>query len=450
MDTPETSSSEENSTPRNLVEETLESWPNLDAEQKRELFRNLPREDEDEVFLRLPTSDQASILTDATAAQRRIWVRLLAPDDAADVVQELLVEDRGALVELLDPQTRIEVKALLAYREDVAGGLMSPRFARVRPEMSAEEAIRYLRAQTRANVETIYYAYILGNDQKLLGVVSLRELFEASHEKRVDEIMHRREDIITVTDQQDQEQVARIFSKWDFFALPVVDSLDRMQGIVTVDDVVSVVQQEASEDIQKFGGMEALDAPYLEIGILHMVKKRAGWLLILMIGEMFTATAMGYYEIQIQQAVVLALFIPLIISSGGNSGSQASTLIIRAMALGEVRIKDWWKVLMREMFSGLALGGVLGIVGFCRIFFWPSSADVYGSHYFLVALTVGFSLVGIVMWGSLAGSMLPFFLKKMKFDPATASAPFVATLVDVTGLVIYFTVASLILRGTLL
>jgi magnesium transporter len=248
----------------------------------------------------------------------------------------------------------------------------------------------------------------------------------------------------------DQEAVSQIFAHHDLIALPVVDAEGRMKGIVTVDDIVDVVQEEATEDIQKLGGMEALDGPYLQTGFAHMVRKRAGWLSALFLGEMLTATAMGYYEEEIERAVVLALFIPLIISSGGNSGSQASTLVIRAMALGEVRLRDWWRVIRREIAAGLVLGTILGMIGLTRILLWPSRAQVYGEHYALVGLTVAASLIGVVLFGTIAGSMLPFLLRRLGFDPASASAPFVATLVDVTGLIIYFTVASFILYGVLL
>ncbi len=435
---------------RNIVDETLEQWPTLSPEERKNLFLNLQREDEDELFLRLSSHDQAEILSNATLSQRKIWIRLLAPDDAVDVIQELPSSERTSYLELLDPQTRIEVKALLAYREDQAGGLMSPRFARVRPEMSAEEAIRYLRVQTRADLETIYYAYALNSQQQLLGVVSLRQLFASPSDVRVDEIMVQPPDLITLRENEDQEVIARHFSKWNYYALPVVDEMGHMKGIVTVDDMVGIVQQEASEDIQKFGGVEALNIPYFNSKFLYMIRKRVGWLLVLFIGEMFTTTAMRFFEHEIASAVVLALFIPLIISSGGNAGSQASTLVIQAMALGEIRLRDWWRVMAREIAAGLFLGGTLGLVGLCRILFWPTSLSMYGEHYALLSIVVGVSLVGIVLWGSLVGSMLPFVFRSIKVDPATASAPFVATLVDVTGLVIYFTVASIILKGTLL
>lgn len=435
---------------RNIVDETLEQWPTLTPEERKSLFLNLQREDEDELFLRLSPHDQAEILSNATLSQRKIWIRLLAPDDAADVIQERPSEERDSYLELLDPQTRIEVKALLAYREDQAGGLMSPRFARVRPEMSVEEALRYLRVQTRADLETIYYAYALDSQQRLLGVVSLRQLFASPAHLRVDEIMTKHPDLIAVKENEDQEMIARHFGKWNFYALPVLNDQGQMKGIVTVDDMVGVVQKEASEDIQKFGGVEALEAPYFNTKFLDMIKKRAGWLMVLFIGEMATASAMGYFEDQIAAAVVLALFIPLIISSGGNTGSQASTLVIRAMALGEVRLQDWWRVLAREISSGLLLGGILGLLGLLRIALWPTRHAVYGDHYLLISITVGLSLVGIVLWGTIVGAMLPFIFRVIKVDPATASAPFVATLVDVTGLIIYFSVAKIILTGTLL
>ncbi len=435
---------------QNIVDETLEKWPSLTPEERKSLFLNLQREDEDELFLRLSPHDQSEILSNATLSQRKIWIRLLAPDDVADVIQERPVGERDAYLELLDAQTRIEVRALLAYREDQAGGLMSPRFARVRHEMSVEEALRYLRVQTRADLETIYYAYALDQEQRLLGVVSLRQLFASPAHLRVEEIMTKVPDLIALRENEDQEVIARHFSKWNYYALPVVDEQGRMKGIVTVDDMVGVVQKEASEDIQKFGGVEALETPYFNTKFLSMIQKRAGWLMILFVGEMFTATAMGFFEEQISKAVVLALFIPLIISSGGNSGSQASTLVIRSMALGEIRLQDWWRVLIREISSGLLLGAILGLLGLLRIYLWPTRASIYGEHYLLISITVGLSLIGIVLWGTLMGSMLPFIFRLFKVDPATASAPFVATLVDVTGLVIYFTVASIILSGTLL
>ena len=363
-------------------------------------------------------------------------------------MQEAAEEERDPLLSLLDAPTMREVQALLAYAEDKAGGLMSPRYARVRPEMTVDEAITYLRRQAREDIETIYYTYVLDAEQRILGVVSFRELFAARGTQPVRDIM--RIDVVTVPADMDQESVGRLFARHDLTAMPVVDSDGRMKGIVTVDDIVDVVEEEATEDIQKIGGTEALDAPYLEIGLPAMIRKRAVWLAALFIGEMLTATAMKSYEEDIARAVVLALFVPLIISSGGNSGSQATTLVIRAMALGELRLRDWWRVVRREFLAGLSLGLILAAIGFVRILVWGRMMNAYGEHYLLIAITVSLSLIGVVLWGTMAGSMLPFLLRWLGFDPASASAPFVATLVDVSGITIYFTVANAILSGTLL
>lgn len=430
------------------ADELRDAWPVLSAEDRVAGFKSVPHAIADDFFLSLSSKEQSDLILTLQPGERRTWVRLLAPDDAVDVIQETEVEQRDELLREMDDTTRREVLALLAYAEDDAGGLMNPRFARVRPDMTVDEAISYLRRQTREKVETVYYAYVLDSEQRLLGVVSLRELFLATPAKRVREVMST--DIVTAHEEMDQEAVSRLFSEYGLMAIPVVDAQGKMKGIVTVDDIVQVVQEEATEDIQKVGGMEALDAPYFEIGFPNMLKKRAGWLTILFLGEMLTATAMGYFEHEIARAVVLTLFIPLIISSGGNSGSQASTLIIRSLALGEMRLRDWWRVVRREFASGLALGGILGIIGFVRITVWEHLFHTYGEHWLLIAVTVAFSLVGVVLWGTLSGSMLPFILRKLGADPASASAPFVATLVDVSGLIIYFTVASLVLSGTLL
>lgn len=432
------------------VHQLLELWPSLAPNEHLDQFFALSRVAAAELFLHLTPSDQAEIFTALPEGDRRMWIRMLAPDDGADMIQHLPEEERVKALSLLDHQTRAEVAALMAYAEDDAGGLMNSRFARLRPDMTVEEAIRYLRAQTRANVETIYYAYVLDNSQRLQGVVSLRQLFTSPSEKRISELMTGGERLITIPETLDQEEVGRTFANKEFIALPVVDEEGRMKGIVTIDDIVKVVEEEATEDIQKLGGMEALDAPYFKIGFFELMRKRAGWLLALFVGELLTASAMGYYEDQIARAVVLALFIPLIISSGGNSGSQASTLIIRALAIGEIRLSDWWRVFLRESASGLSLGLILGLGGVARIYFWPEREVLYGAHYGLISIAVGISLIGIVLWGTVCGSMLPFVLQRLKLDPAVASAPFVATLVDVTGIIIYFSVASMLLGGVLL
>lgn len=428
--------------------ELADAWAVLSLEERLEGFTLLKRAEAEDFFLALPARDQAELILALPAADRRSWIRLLPPDDVADLVQEAPPEHREALLGLLDWGSRVEVTALLAYAEDAAGGLMNPRYARLRPEMTADEAIRYLRRQAREHLGTIYYVYVIDADRRLIGVVSLHELFAAPPEGKVRDIMQT--DLVTVHEQMDQEAVSRLFAQHDLIAIPVVDEEGRMKGVVTVDDIVDVVEEEATEDIQKMGGTAALEAPYLEVGFLQLLRKRAGWLSALFLGEMLTASAMARFEDEIAAAVVLALFVPLIISSGGNSGSQASTLVIRAMALGEVKLRAWWRVLRREVLSGLALGVILGAIGFVRVLLWQALFHTYGSHYLLIGLAVAASLVGVVMFGTMTGAMLPFVLRGLGFDPASASAPFVATLVDVTGLVIYFTFASLILSGTLL
>jgi len=430
------------------AEELREAWRLLSPAERLESFGFLPRGEAEEFFLELRPADQLQIVLDAPPALKRTWMRLLAPDDAADLLQEAEPEIRAGLLQLLDPQSRREVNALLAYEEDDAGGLMSPRYARVRPDMTVDEAIGYLRIQARQNVETINYAYVLDGQQHLLGVISLRELFSAPGGKRVSELMHT--DLVTIAADADQESVGPLLSLHDLMAIPVVDAAGRMQGIITFDDIADVVEEEATEDIHKMGGSEALDAPYLQVGLGQMIRKRAGWLSVLLVGEMLTASAMARYEHQITSAVVLAVFIPLIISSGGNSGSQASTLVIRALALSELRLRDWFRVVRRELLSGLCLGGILGVLGFLRVMVWQWIFQAYGEHAVPIALTVGVSLVGVVLLGTVAGSSLPFLFRRIGFDPASASAPFVATLVDVTGLIVYFTVAGLLLGGSLL
>src|SRR2546421_6943153 len=430
------------------IADLADSWPILSTEERLEGFRLVDRDAAEEFFTSLRALDQADLLQAMTPAEARHLLRQLAPDDAADVLQAVPPAKRAAFLDLLDESARREVTALLAYAEDDAGGLMSPRYARLRPELRVDEAIAYLRIQARERLETIYYVYVLDSEQHLLGVVSFRELFAAAPDKSVADVMQPV--AVAAREDMDQEELSRLFRQYGYLAIPVVDPENRMRGIVTIDDIVDVVEEEATEDIQKLGGMEALDAPYLQIAFPRMVRKRAGWLAALFLGEMLTATAMAYFEDEIARAVVLALFVPLIISSGGNSGSQATTLVIRAMALGEVKLRDWWRVIRRELAAGVALGSVLGTIGFLRIVLWQAVTPTYGEHYRLVALTVFSSLIGVVTFGTVAGSLLPFVLRRLGFDPASASAPFVATLVDVTGLLIYFTTASAILRGTLL
>lgn len=429
------------------LEDFHDAWPLLTPRDRAAALQLFPHDVIEDLFLALNAGEQLQFLEALPVKDQRSWIRILPPDDVADLIQAGPAWERDTWLGLLDDTTRKEVTVLLAYAEDQAGGLMNPRFARLRPDMSVDEAIKYLRLQTR-DLETIYYVYVLDADQHLLGVVSFRELFSAPPSETVRGIMH--DDVITAHERMDQEALGQLFAMHRLLAIPVIDDERRVRGVVTMDDIVDVVREEATEDIQKLGGSEALEAPYLQIGMASMVRKRAGWLSALFLGEMLTATAMGYFEQEIARAVVLALFVPLIISSGGNSGSQATTLVIRAMALGEVRLRDWWLVVQREIVAGLSLGMILGSLGLARILLWQQLFGVYGEHALAVALSVGLSLVGVVLWGTLAGSMLPFVMRRLGFDPASASAPFVATLVDVSGLLIYFSTASILLSGKLL
>jgi magnesium transporter len=378
------------------------------------------------------------------------FLAAMSSDQQAELFREMPEDERERLLPTLHPKAQDALRLLLRYPPESAGGIMTTEFLSVPTTWTVEEALQLIRRVGGAK-ETVYALYIVDPvTGALRHVVSLRELMLSDRAKHVVEVASARK-VLTVSPRTDREDVARLISKYDLLAVPVVDTDGRVLGIVTVDDVIDALVAETTEDVQKFGGMAALDEPYMEIGLVRMLQKRAGWLAALFIGEMLTATAMGHFEHEIARAVVLALFVPLIISSGGNSGSQATSLIIRAMALGEVRLRDWWRVALRELPSGLCLGAFLGVIGVCRILLWQEVGWYdYGPHYRLVALTVGLALIGVVTFGSLAGSMLPFVLRRLGFDPASASAPFVATLVDVTGLVIYFSVGLVLLRGTLL
>ena len=368
-------------------------------------------------------------------------------DDRTALLSELTSESVKKLVLFLPHEDRLETLALLGYPEDSVGRLMNPDYIEVKDNFTVQDALNKIRKLGRT-IENINFIYIIDDNEKLIDDINLKELLIAAPETRLSELSDKKYIALHVTD--DQENATSVFRKNNRAVLPVVDTDGILLGIVTIDDMLRVQSEEDTEDIQKMGGTEALDEPYMNTAFFDLIKKRAPWLIILFIGEMLTASAMAFFEDEIAKAVILVLFIPLIISSGGNSGSQASTLIIRAMALGEINFEDWWRVMKREILSGLVLGSMLGIIGFLRIVIWSSISPVYGEHYILVGLTVGITLLFIVLWGTLCGSMLPIMLKKMGFDPATSSAPFVATLVDVTGLVIYFFVASLLLSGTLL
>ncbi|HRH58766.1 MAG TPA: magnesium transporter, partial [Chitinophagales bacterium] len=368
-------------------------------------------------------------------------------DDRTALLSELTSESVKKLVLFLPHADRIETLALLGYPEDSVGRLMNPDYIEVKSHFTVQDALNKIRKLGR-NIENINFIYIIDENEKLIDDINLKELLIAAPETKLSDIMDQKYLALHVND--DQEHATQVFRKNNRAVLPVIDDGGILLGIVTIDDILRVESEEATEDIQKIGGTEALDEPYMNTSFFELIKKRAPWLVILFLGEMFTASAMAFFEDEIAKAVVLVLFIPLIISSGGNSGSQASTLIIRAMSLGEITFEDWWRVMRREILSGLVLGSILGSIGFLRIIIWNSINPIYGEHFILIGLTVAITLLFIVLWGTLCGSMLPILLKKMGFDPATSSAPFVATLVDVTGLVIYFAVASLILSGTLL
>ncbi|HEU5169652.1 MAG TPA: magnesium transporter [Gemmatimonadales bacterium] len=377
-------------------------------------------------------------------------IEAMSADQQVDLFRELSDEARARLIHVLAAPTRDALALLLRFPPHTAGGIMTTEFVGVPPTWTADQVKTYIR-EVAAGKETVYAIYVLEpRDQRLVRVVSLRDIMLAEPNQPVLRVGETRKPV-TVGPLTDREEVARLISKYDLLAIPVLDDAGHVLGIVTVDDVIDALVRESTEDVQKFGGMQAIEEPYTQIGLPEMIRKRAGWLSALFLGEMLTSLAMQEFEHEISRAVVLALFIPLIISSGGNSGSQATSLIIRALALREVTLRDWWRVALREFPAGLALGSILGAIGVIRILLWQWLGWYdYGAHYLLVALTVGLALVGVVLFGSLAGSMLPFVLRRLGFDPASASAPFVATLVDVTGLVIYFSVALILLRGTLL
>jgi magnesium transporter len=411
------------------------------------LLRILPRQMAADVFEYLSLQDQEQLVQALGNEQVAQILNDIAPDDRTRLLEELPATVTQKLLTLLSPQERKIAADLLGYPKDSIGRRMTPEYVAIQEKWTVADVLGHLRKVGRDR-ETFNQLYVVDDKGRLVDSVRLRNLVVAELDAPVAEVFDHASPSLRATD--DQETAVAAFKKYDRTILPVLDSNDVLVGVVTVDDVLDVAEKEATEDIQKMGGMEALDAPYLTIGLFSMIKKRAGWLAILFVGEMLTATAMGYFQDEIAKAVVLALFVPLIISSGGNSGSQATSLIIRALAVRDITLGDWWRVIRREAVAGVALGCVLASIALVRILLWPSRAKVYGEHYVLVASTVACSLIGVVLFGSLAGSMLPFILRRLGFDPAAASAPFVATLVDVTGLVIYFTIAYQILHGTLL
>jgi magnesium transporter len=399
------------------------------------------------VFKILDLPAQKAVIQELPPFKTAELLNELPADDRTAFLEELPSEVVKELIKLLDPEERKVTLALLGYPESSVGRLMTPDYIAVQVDWTVQEVLEHIR-EVGKDSETIDVIYVVNDKGEFVDDMRIREILLAHPQKRVEDIIDNR--YITLNVNDDQEIANQTFKMNNRVALPVVDDKNILLGIVTIDDVLWVANEEFSEDIQKIGGTEALDEPYLEMPLIKLFKKRVVWLIVLFLGEMLTATAMGYFEDEIQKAVVLALFIPLIISSGGNSGSQASTLIIQAMAVGEIHISDWWRVMRREIASGLLLGAILGLIGFLRVIFWNMVFHTYGDHTMLIGASVGFSLIGVVLWGTISGSMLPIILKKLGADPATSSAPFVATLVDVTGLVIYFSVAYMFLQGILL
>jgi magnesium transporter len=419
----------------------------LTLEDQVVVFRVLPRKDAAAVFEYLSQDAKEALLKAMAQEDVASLLNNMAPDDRTMFLEELPAAATRQLLSLLTPEERSVALTLLGYPENSVGRLMTPHYVAVREQWTVQEVLDYVRAHGQDS-ETLNTIYVVDEQGLLIDDVRIREFLLAPVDKRVADLMDRR--FVTLTATDDQQTAVAMFRQYDRTALPVTDTAGMLIGIVTIDDVLDVAEAAATRDIQRVGGSEALEEPYMDIAFGRMIQKRAGWLTALFIGEMLTATAMGAFEAEISRAVVLALFVPLIISSGGNSGSQASTLVIRALALGEVGIADWWRVMRRELLAGLTLGAILGSIGFLRITLWSAFSNIYGEHWLLVAITVAVSLVGVVLWGTLSGSLLPFVLRRLGFDPAASSAPFVATLVDVTGLVIYFSVALVVLRGTLL
>jgi len=446
------------------LRELFSEWPPADVaevivdmpeDDRVIIFRVLPAALAADVFEYLDVDAQQSLLHCMAHEQVVAILNEMSPDDRTALLEEMPSVAARQLIQLLTPEERRVARALLGYPEGSVGRLMTPDFVAVRENWTVKEVLDYVREHGQDS-ETLNFIYVVDERGKLIDDLRIRNFLLRPLNTRVDEIMDR--SFVHLTVNETQEEALNIFRKYDRAALAVVDSNGVLVGIVTQDDMLDVAEEEATEDIQKIGGMEALDEPYMRISLWRMVRKRAGWLIILFLGEMLTATAMANYQDELAKALVLALFLPLIISSGGNSGSQASTLMIRAMALGEVTLRDWWHVMRRELQAGLSLGVILGVIGTVRVAFWAMidkkylhhQPPVYGAHWPLVALTVGIALVGVVLWGTLSGSMLPFLLRRVGADPATSSAPFVATLVDVTGLIIYFSIALLIMRGAML
>jgi magnesium transporter len=425
----------------------------IDIDEATYIFKVLDSEKTAEILLELEDDLRENILKRLSAKEIAEELDELETNDAADIIGELSKEKKAEVIsELQDVEHAKGIVDLLRYDEDTAGGIMHKELVKVNENWNVLTCVKEMRIQAE-NISRVHSIYVVDDEDRLKGRLSLKDLLSTSTRTPISDVYIKKLHFVDV--ETPDVDVARIMEKYDLEAIPVVDELGRLVGRITIDDVIDVIKDEIekrdTEDIQKFGGLEALDLPYVQTRLFEMVKKRATWLVVLFLGEMFTASAMGFFEGEIDKAIVLTLFIPLIISSGGNSGSQAATLIIRAMALKELTLRDWWYVMKKEIASGFLLGSILGIVGFIRILVWQTlDFHDYGVYWFFIAMTVSVSLVFIVLWGTLSGSMIPFVLKRFKLDPATSSAPFVATLVDVTGLIIYFSIAMFFLSGKLL
>jgi magnesium transporter len=419
----------------------------LPVEKQAIVFRLLPREQAAKVFTYLSEERQEELLKAMASEDVANILNAMPPDERTSLLEEMPANVIQQMLNLLSPDERVVAAQLLGYEEDSVGRLMTPDFVRLRRNWTVSQALEHIR-RYGVDSETMSVLYVVDQGGKLTDELRIRQILLSAPETPISELMNSRFVALKATD--NRESAVDLFMDTDLIALPVTDQDGVLLGIVTVDDILEVAEEEATEDFQKVGGTQALDEPYLKISLPLLVRKRATWLVVLFIGEMMTAVAMARFEAELARALVLSIFIPLIISSGGNSGSQASTLVIRAMAVGEVTLRDWWRVMRREIFSGLSLGLILGIIGYVRIATWALAFRAYGPHWSLIGMTVGLTLIGIVLWGCLAGSMLPFILRRVGLDPATSSAPFVATLVDVSGLIIYFTIAAFLLKGTLL
>ncbi|MBI3510605.1 MAG: magnesium transporter [Bacteroidetes bacterium] len=423
----------------------------LEDEEAVEVYNYLREEMAAQAILLLEDDKREKILDKLSPKQiAEQVIDNLASDDAADVLAELTDKEQDAvLAHVEDTDQAGDIVDLLNYDPDTAGGVMAKELVKVHLNNSVRQCVKELRLQAE-EVKNIYTIYVVDDDEKLVGLLSLKNLLTVPLNTPIREVYNP--DIISVKVNTNAEEVGQLMDKYDLVVIPVVDSINRLVGRITFDDIVDVIREETTEDVQKMGGVEALEEPYMSTPFWQMVRKRAGWLVILFIGETFTASAMAHFEDQMKRAVILATFIPLIISSGGNTGSQASSLIIRALALGEIKIRDWWKIVSKELRVGLVLGLILGAIGVLRVFIWSfiTKDPALTEHVTLISLTIGITLVGVVAWGTLVGSVLPLFLKRLGLDPAASSAPFVATLVDVTGIVIYFSIAIIFLNGILL